>query len=173
MIPTPDIRGHPPAYNTEQEFVPRPRGALLMASGARPAGPSCQSPAFHAGPPRRYRLPAARMGHAHRKNAPPVSQRCVSCRMSTSRGEESVAAPLLLPDLAGHEHLRPRGSLTRSARSRDPLCPERPGIRPGPGRPGGHRRAGHRIARRRFAEAIATGDGQRYWPVITEHVGPK
>ena len=31
--------------------------------------------------------------------------------------------------------------------------------------------AGARLARERFREAIAAGDGDRYWPVIAEHVG--
>jgi 3-hydroxyisobutyrate dehydrogenase len=30
---------------------------------------------------------------------------------------------------------------------------------------------GARLARQRFLEAIAAGDGERYWPVIAEHVG--
>jgi hypothetical protein len=29
---------------------------------------------------------------------------------------------------------------------------------------------GARLARERFLHAIATGDGERYWPVIAEHV---
>jgi 3-hydroxyisobutyrate dehydrogenase len=31
--------------------------------------------------------------------------------------------------------------------------------------------AGAHLARERFREAIAAGDGDRYWPVIAEHVG--
>jgi 3-hydroxyisobutyrate dehydrogenase-like beta-hydroxyacid dehydrogenase len=30
---------------------------------------------------------------------------------------------------------------------------------------------GARLARERFARAIAAGDGERYWPVIAEHIG--
>jgi 3-hydroxyisobutyrate dehydrogenase-like beta-hydroxyacid dehydrogenase len=30
--------------------------------------------------------------------------------------------------------------------------------------------AGARLVRERFARAIAAGDGDRYWPVIAEHV---
>ena len=30
---------------------------------------------------------------------------------------------------------------------------------------------GARLVRERFAEAIAAGDGDRYWPVIAERIG--
>jgi 3-hydroxyisobutyrate dehydrogenase-like beta-hydroxyacid dehydrogenase len=30
---------------------------------------------------------------------------------------------------------------------------------------------GARLVRERFARAIAAGDGERYWPVIAEHLG--
>jgi hypothetical protein len=31
--------------------------------------------------------------------------------------------------------------------------------------------SGAHLARERFLHAIAAGDGERYWPVIAEHVG--
>jgi 3-hydroxyisobutyrate dehydrogenase-like beta-hydroxyacid dehydrogenase len=31
---------------------------------------------------------------------------------------------------------------------------------------------GARLARERFSQAIEAGDGDRYWPVIAQHIGP-
>ena len=52
----------------------------------------------------------------------------------------------------------------------DALCAKGPGVRARARRQAGIDAPGARLMRERFARAIEAGDGDRYWPVIAEHV---